>query len=155
MRSLLIDTNLLVLFVAGNLDKRKVGNHRRLRHFDVFDLDRVNELAKANAKHVSTPNVLSEVSNHLNSGEQEIVAGAGEALSFYIQKLEEVYVPSCDLVKQVWFGKFGLADAAIIDAARETGSTVLTSEWALQGFLKSIGLDAINIFHLKEAGDFR
>jgi hypothetical protein len=106
------------------------------------------------AKHVSTPNVLSDVSNHLNSGDREIVSGGGEALSFYIQKLDEIYVPSRDLVNQAWFRKFGLADAAIIDAARETGSTVLTSEWPLQGFLEHIGLDAINIFNLKEPSDF-
>jgi len=151
----LVDTNLLVLFVVGNLDRNKVGQHRRLRQFDNFDLGRVNELAKRHAKHVSTPSVLSEVSNHLNSGDQEIVSGAGEALSYYIQKLDEIYVPSRDLVTQAWFRKLGLADAAIIDAARETGSTVLTSEWALQGFLARIGLDAINIFNLKEPGDFR
>lgn len=155
MRSLLIDTNLLVLFVAGNLDKSKVGRHRRLRQFDTIDLDRVTQLAEANPKHVSTPNVLSEVSNHLNSGDQEIVPGAGLALSHYVRVLKEIYVPSRDLVTEVGFEKFGLADAAIIDAARATGSTVLTSEWALQGFLEHIGLKAINIFHLKEPGDFR
>jgi predicted nucleic acid-binding protein len=151
----LIDTNLLVLLVAGNLDRSKVGSHRRLRQFDTFDLERVNKLAKAHAKHVSTPNILSEVSNHLNSGEQEIVAGAGDALSLYVGKLEEIYIPSRDLVKQAWFGRFGLADAAIIDAARDTGATVLTSEWALQGFLESIGLEAINIFNLKQSHEFR
>jgi len=123
----LIDTNLLVLFVAGNLDKSKVGRHRRLRQFDTIDLDRVTQIAEANPKHVSTPNVLSEVSNHLNSGDQEIVPGTGVALSYYIQMLEEIYVPSRDLVTQVGFENFGLADTAIIDAARSTGSTVSSS----------------------------
>ena len=154
MKSLLLDTNVLVLLVVGNLDDSKVGRHRRLRQFDIFDLERVTRVAESAAKHVSTPNILTEVSNHLNSGEQEIAIGAGRALMNYIEKLDEVYVPSQDLVGEIPFAKFGLADAAVIEAASRTGATVLTSEWSLQGFLEQMGLNAINIFHLKQPRDF-
>ncbi len=152
MSALLLDTNLLVLLLVGLLAPQKVGTHRRLRQFDQNDFRNLRRIAEGHARHVSVPNVLTEASNHLGSGEQEAAKGACAALAQYVSQLGEVYVPSERAVADPAYARFGLADAAIISAAREHGLTVATSEHALHGTLDAFGVRAINIFHYRTPG---
>lgn len=152
MSALLLDANLLVLLVAGGLAPEKVGSHRRLRQFDTVDLLNLRDVSQRFVRHVSIPNVLTEASNHLGSGSQELAPGAAAALAGYIAHLSEVYVPSEQATATGAYARFGLADAAIILAARQHGLTVATAEHALHGTLLSLGLHAINIFHPRTPG---
>ena len=60
-----VDANLLVLLVAGSVDRRIIAKHRRLREFTEEDYEALMEfVGQANAVLV-TPNTLTEASNLL------------------------------------------------------------------------------------------
>lgn len=147
MNSLLLDTNVLLLFLVGNERPDKIGA-KRLKEFDANDLRRVNEYHRKHPVHVTLPNILTEVSNLLGSGHQEIVPNAGRLMAWYCSFVSEAYLPSSEVVKDTVFARLGLTDTAIHRLA-DKKTTVLTIDYELQGRLASIGVEAINILHFK------
>lgn len=101
-------------------------------------------------KHVSLPNVLTEVSNHVGAGRQEQITGAASALGSYILSLDEIIIPSRDVVGLAEYFSVGLADAAIISCVPRLKSEkirVYTQDHELFGRLLSYDIDCINIMH--------
>lgn len=143
----LIDTNLLVLLAAGMVHPNAIGEHRRLKQFSLRNFEVLKEICRGYPVQISVPNVLSEASNLIGSGDQVLAREAPAWLSRYISVLDEVYVPSSEVVKSPFYYGLGLTDAAIIIAARERSAAVLTSDHKLHGQLTAQGLEAINIFH--------
>lgn len=155
MKPLLIDTNLLVLLLVGSLNPSLIGKQRRVRSFDRFDFARVSGIASNAPRHITVPNVLTEASNLLGSGKQEICEGCAAALGHYANAVAEIYEPSDAIARMSGYQRFGLADMSVVEVARKEGAMVLTSEYALHGFLAKSGIDALNIFHLKDLTDLR
>ncbi len=143
-----MDTNLLVLFIVGNIDPAKVGEHRRLRKYDLEDLRNLNNAVGEFQKHVSLPNVLTEASNLIGEAGKEITKGAAAHLAKYCRFVQENYLPSFTAVNTAAFSKLGLTDAAIIELCKQN-VTILTDDHALYGSLEKAGLSSINISHLK------
>ena len=113
MKSVLIDTNTLVLWIVGNLEPNRLGG-KRLKEFDLDDLQRLTALLSGFKKHVTLPNVLTEVSNLLGSGKQELVPGGAAALADYCLLAEEIYEASRGVVEHPEYTRVGLTDAAIL-----------------------------------------
>jgi rRNA-processing protein FCF1 len=147
VKSVLIDTNTLVLFIAGNIDPSRLGG-RRLESFDERDLALLNRILKGFPRHVSFPNILTEASNLLGAGKQELVKGAAIALARYVHRVAEVYAPSRKIVDADIYMHVGLTDA-VIHTMTEQDVTVLTTDHELYGRLLKRGLEVINLLHFK------
>jgi hypothetical protein len=148
VKVLLIDSNLLLLLLVGAVAPHLVGNHRRLSQFDLDDLQTVAQTAQAFERHITFPNILTEVSNFIGSGRQKIASGASEAFVNYVDFVDEIYEPSDGLVRKDVFPRLGLTDTAITTLQRMP-VTVLTVDHQLYGLLASRGVTAINLFHAK------
>src|SRR3954447_22368769 len=74
MRSLLIDTNVLVLLVVGTWDRSAIRAHRRTRQFAPADFDLLEFQMRRYARVLTTPGVLTEVSNLMGNDFHEEVA---------------------------------------------------------------------------------
>lgn len=147
MKSVLIDTNTLILLIVGNLAPEKVGG-KRLREFDLDDLTRLNTLLLDFQRHVSLPNILTEASNFLGAGSQQLVQGAALALADYSRFVDEVYVLSTHVVETFEYERLGLTDAAIHLIATQN-VTVLTTDHHLYGRLAEKGVEVVNLMHFK------
>lgn len=147
MKSELIDSNTLVLYLVGNLDPNRLGQ-RRLEKFDIDDLRRLTDILWEYQRHVTLPNILTEVSNMLGSGSQELVRGGAAALADYCYFAEEVYEASRGVVGYPEYARLGLTDTAIFKLC-DQNVTVLTIDHELHGRLTSQGVPAINLLHLK------
>ena len=147
MKKVLIDTNLLVLLIAGELKPSLIGHHRRLRSFSTDDFSRLHRMVREYHVHVSTPNVLTEASNLLGAEDQQITQGAAEALFFYAAGLDEIYQPSRDIMREAAYTKLGLADATILQTALLNDVDVLTVEFPLHNILTSLGGTSLNLRH--------
>lgn len=147
MKSVLIDTNTLVLLIAGNIDPQRLGG-RRLDAFDLSDLVRLNQILKNFPRHVSFPNILTEASNLLGAGKQELVAGAAIGLARYIKKVDEIYAQSLNVVSAEDYFHVGLADAAILTMGQQD-VTVLTTDHELCNRLTAKGVTVLNLMHYK------
>ena len=113
--SYVLDSNLLVLYVVGMVDRNLIRSHRRLKHFRGEDFDRLRQLVDdADAIYV-TPNTLTETSNLLNTGrdqERELVFAALKEL---IGGCIEVVVPSKHGARRAEFARLGLTDAVLLE----------------------------------------
>lgn len=146
--SAIVDTNLLVLFIVGRLRPDHVGHHRRLSEFRQQDISILNDALMEFQKFITVPNILSEVSNLLCCGDQEICEGANRLLAEYVSRVEEIYLASEEIVTIPEFFRLGLTDTVLLQIAKKRITTI-TSDFPLANRLQSLGLPCINFNHLR------
>jgi rRNA-processing protein FCF1 len=145
----LVDTNILVLYIIGTLDPDLIRKHKRTSKFLPTDYRLLDGLLRRFRRIVTTPNVLTEVSNLVDQigGEtgpklQALLGGLVET------SFEEHYVQSVDASKEEEFQRLGLADSSILLLARED-LLVLTDDRHLYMALLNRGIEAINFDHVR------
>lgn len=151
MRSVLLDSNMLLLFLVGNLAPDRVGQVKGLKEYERADVHWVNTHMRASRGRVSLPNILTEVSNLIGEVQikrGELVPGLNEAFADFVHSVSEVYEKRENVVVTPEFLKLGLSDAAIVKLARDQ-VTVLTADRDLFGVLASQNVDVHNIWHHK------
>jgi hypothetical protein len=145
----LLDSGPLVLLLCGTLRPDLVGTRKTKQHTLGQFLRLSSEIAEFR-KHISLPNILTETSNHLGSGQQQAVERAASALSTYIIDLEEIYQPSKEVTLIGEYMSVGLADAAIISCVprlRKERVIVYTQDFELCGRLLKHDVNCVNIMH--------
>ncbi len=148
-RGLLVDSNLLLTYFIGSFDLELLARFERTRAFAADDFALLGRFIKSFSKRVTTPNVLTEVSN-LSSKLPDVIKMAFFAtFASQIADYDERFTSSRKLVKSEAFPKFGLTDAGI----SETGLNeylVLTDDFRLSNFLQRQGQDVVNFNHLRQ-----
>lgn len=149
MAGVLIDTNLLVLYSIGLYDKNRIEQHKRTRTYTPEDFDLLVRFANLFKKVITTPNILTEVSNLLEGTAYQY----GPVLSHlpqYIQVIEEIYFPSHSTIQATHhhFFKFGLSDMVSFELAKQR-YLVLTDDLDFCSFLQSNNLPALNFNNLR------
>ena len=147
-KGILIDTNLLLLYFVGSYDPEQIGKFKRTITFTVEDFQRLVMLISYFETVVTTPNVLTEVSNlsnQLRRWDKDIYS---KVFSQLTEAFQETYRPSANLCTLPHFPSFGLTDSGIIDLAPET-YLVLTDDGPLYGYLAGNGVDVINFNHIR------
>jgi rRNA-processing protein FCF1 len=142
-KGVLLDTNLLLLYLIGSVDPQQVRNFKRTSIFTEDDFIILSNLVDLFETKITTPHILTEVSNFLNSESLFILAA-------YIKQAEEKFTNSIDLVESDQFVFLGLADTAIVNTAKES-VLVLTNDGLLYGSLANNGIEAINFDDIRKA----
>ena len=146
-----IDANLLVLFVAGSVNRDIIRRHRRLRDdYTAADYDRLMDLFNEVDQLLVMPNTLTEASNLLaQHGEPErsrLLAG----LRVVIEESEEVVVASGDAAATHAFIRHGLTDAALLRAVSEEAPLLTADEPLYRDALASGREIAVNFAAVRE-----
>lgn len=144
---LLIDTNLLVLYLVGKTNKNRIPTFKRTQQYAVEDFELLERLIANFATLVATPHVLTEASNlsDLHSDELRVLRGL---FKHTVGQMREFYDESRTIVADASFVRLGLADAAIATLCR-TSMLVLTDDLQLHITLQNRGVDSINFNHLR------
>lgn len=145
---ILIDTNILLLYVVGLVNRQRISSFKRTRQFSPEDYDLLTQIIRNFHKIVTTPNILTEVnslSNQLGEPERSSCCRIfGDAIAHF----EEAYKPSQELAKLPEFQKFGLTDCGILNVAQ--GSyLVLTDDLRLAATLHRKGIDTVNFNNIR------
>ncbi len=143
----LIDTNLLLLLFVGSIRRELIPNFKRVSKFAVEDFDTIVNVVGYFGKILTTPNILTEVSNLAGQLSGTDRNDCFESFASTLTLLKEEYVPSEDVVPTEHFRKFGITDAGIIHFARGK-YLVVTDDFPLYHLLSSSGGDALNFYHL-------
>jgi hypothetical protein len=146
-RGVLIDANLLLLFVVGLLDPHQITSFNAYEPNDFELLARVVEHFEAV---VTTPHVLTETSNFLGQLPGQQAAQGRAVLAQLIPDLQEESRSASALAERSPFQPFGLTDTGIDERASEA-HLVLTDDLPLYHYLAGQGRDAINFNHLRMA----
>ena len=115
MPKLILDTNMIVAFVIGQVDPQLLGVARRVKEYQPSDFDLIFGYLSLFSEIVLLPNTLTETSNLLGNlhGERK---EACLALLGTLAKAGELYVASATAAQRPEYLTLGLTDAAILCA---------------------------------------
>ena len=142
-KGVLIDTNLLLLYLVGSLDLNLIRNFKRTAFFTEDDFELVSEFIKNFDQTITTPHILTEVSDFIDNREK-----LQAVLKIYIETTKEIFIDSIKLSKKDTFLKFGLADTSVTYSA-ETNYLIYTDDRPLYGFLIHSGIEAVNLDEIR------
>ena len=119
MRSVLLDTNLLVLLIIGLYDKNLISRHKRTTQFTIDDFELLLKSIGGYELLWVTSHCLAEVSNLLK---QTNKSHAQQLLIFFekfIFDKKESHIPKEIIFKENIFMRLGVADTGIIVKAKD------------------------------------
>ncbi len=114
---LLLDANLLLLFQIGLFDERAIGTFPHTKQYSVEDYRLLAKLIGRFAVMVTTPNILTEVSNLSGKLGEGNLPRFRETFKGTITVVGEEYCASQHVAASPAFAKFGLTDAGIASLA--------------------------------------
>ena len=146
MKTLTLDSNLLLLLTVGTFEPRTLINFKRLSGFSISDLRLLQDLASTRSLTV-TPHSLTEVSNLANSLPETARLGFLNYFASFITRVSEHFVHADVLSSDRSFRLFGLTDAAICELA--STSDVATEDARLRAYMQRRGLVAFGLEDLR------
>jgi hypothetical protein len=149
-KGVLVDTNLLLLYAVGNYDEGILQRQsfKRTAAYTLEDFHLLGRLMSLFSKSVTTAHVLTEVSNWVGQLAREDAMACLDKFSNIFTDFQELKFDSLDLATEEQFSYLGLTDTAISKVAAEY--LVLTDDARFVGHLADLGLDALNINHIRE-----
>ncbi len=148
-RTLLIDTNLLLLFFVGSFRPDLIKSFKRMSEYSLQDFEILEALLLKFKRFSTTPHILTEVSNFMGQRGEPERSEMRCYLAKSIQAWHETNASSKTLALTSCFPQFGLTDAAIADLVPGT-CLVLTDDDPLAGLLKKRGSDVIRFSDLQK-----
>jgi hypothetical protein len=149
-RTLLLDTNLLLLLFIGAKDPKLIPKAKTLTAFEESDYDLLAEVINRNfTSLVTTPHIMTEVSNLLGKERDDVKFVGREAMAEFLKKCREINEQSVILVDRPEFMRLGLTDVAIAVAA-ELPAFVLTADAPLYIHVSRSGLQVANFNHIRQ-----
>jgi len=150
----LIDTNVLLLYLFGKLLPSAIGQ-KRLSKYGIEDADLVSQFVARFDQILTTQHVLTETSN---LARQIVGGGLRHEMSLRLHPLFCLTKPgslqSCHVDGQAInadvFARLGLTDAGLTTLV-QANTLLLTDDLDLYIFAVSTGGDAINFTHMREA----
>ena len=147
--SCLVDANLLVLLIVGNVRRSLVDRHPELKAYSVSDYDLLVSQFGPGCMIYVTPNTLTETSNLLRLGPESINASLFDELRSMIQDNEEVVVVSKRAASRSEFGWLGLTDTVLLELATPE-TPLITTDLRLWSTVIGFKPDAaVNFHHLR------
>ncbi|MHC5745196.1 MAG: PIN domain-containing protein [Nostoc sp.] len=150
-KGILIDTNILLLYFVGSINRERITRFNRTQQFIPEDYDLLLRIIVKFRKLVTTPNILTEVSNFVDKLVEPERSQCFTIFALFAQNvdiLDEYYVKSLDAVNTEKFIKFGLTDSGILTLARGK-YLILTDDFKLANYLQSVDIDVINFNNIR------
>ncbi len=148
----LVDTNLLLLFYVGGYDPDLVERFSRTAdRFVSADFDTLNGVLGGFDKVITTPYILTEVSNLLGQLGGRARTECFEQFARSIPALDETHTGGATLARKPMFVKLGITDTSIIEIAAAP-YLVLTDDFRLYNYLADRSIDVLNFNNLRTLG---
>lgn len=149
-KGLLVDTNLLLLYLVGLTNPRWITTFKPISNhsFSTRDFQLLGRIIAAFRNLATTPHILTEVSNHsakLKGADKLKFCAVVRSL---VEGWDEQYTASANLCKQDHFPTIGLTDTAISEVAPGK-FLVLTVDFELAGHLRKRQVDVINFNQMR------
>jgi hypothetical protein len=147
-KGIMVDTNLLLLFIVGSCDKDRIATFKRTKMYTIEDYDLLIEFVRNFNRLIATPNILTEVSDFLGQLPSDFHQLFFKHFAKNISNFKEIFTSSTDIASLDYFGKFGLTDSGIIKDA-PNNYFVLTDDFKLYNYLCFKNIDAINFNYIR------
>lgn len=114
-KGVLIDANLLLMYLLGSYDLAAMRAFKRTQQYSREDWQMMERLTRRFKKMVTTPNVITEVSNLAGQLGEPIKTRFFSQMAKGVERLTEEYCPSLDACLHQYFAKCGVTDCAIMN----------------------------------------
>lgn len=151
LQPIMLDANVLTLFIVGQVSEDMVERCRRTRQYKIQDYHLLVSYVAPFTNLLVTPNIATEVSNLLGVLSGDHLIRARKILYNYIGTWTEVYVESNRAKVVPEYTRLGLTDAAILLIASHE-MEVLTDDFDLYSALLKRGIKATNFTHIRTRG---
>jgi hypothetical protein len=147
-RRVVLDSNLLVLYLVGTLANRLVGRHKRTISYSLDDFVLLQAIVESKERLVTTPNILTETSNLIRQIGEPLKSDLTIILGRLCRHADERYIESSAAAQSGAFQRLGLTDSGLV-SLRQEGLLLLTDDLAL--FLEAVQLrcSVINFNHIR------
>ena len=152
-KRILLDSNLLLVLLAGNLDSRLFGSFKRISAYSIDDYEFLERLVRRFSVLFTTPHILTEVSNLANSLTEQWREDWLRNMAAWVSCLnckplcEDCWTPAKQLVLNPEFLAFGLTDVSL--AQLSSNALIVTDDFRLSGFLRRKGVSILNFRDLR------
>ena len=147
-KGVLLDANILLLYFVGAFNPEEISKFKRTRIFTVEDHYTLVRILGYFETIVTTPNILTEVSNLSGQLAGHLKGDYFEKFASGMTLFDEHYLSSANISEMQEFKRFGLTDAGIIHLAR--GSYLLvTDDFRLSQYLQKEGVNVLNFNHIR------
>jgi hypothetical protein len=146
-RTVLLDTNLLLLWLVSLTDASLLVTFKRVDTFVEQDLTLLAKLLRGFSNLITTPHVLAEVSNFVDHAPLYRRNDLKLALLRFIEANQETYEAAVKLISYQEFQALGIADTGLL--ALSTYATVLTVDHHLWSRITAAGGSCINFSHAR------
>lgn len=147
-KGLLVDANLLLVHFVGRYDRDQIKKFKRTSAYTLEEFDLLERIVGFFSVLVTTPNILTEVSNLSNQLTGRIRTQYYQEFKKQLHVLDEKYVASSSVSQNSYFARCGLTDSVIVDLARNQ-YLVLTADLKLALLLGREGIDVINFNQIR------
>ncbi len=154
MRSILLDTNLLVLLIVGLYDKSLINTHKRTNNFTPEDFDLLVESINSYEVLWFTSHCIAEVSNLLKQTNRDKALELMNFLSDFIEDKKESHIHKNILINYDASLKLGVADTGILVKAKRV-TCVFTVDLDLYLELLKRTNRVVNFNHLRTEGYYQ
>jgi predicted nucleic acid-binding protein len=146
MRDVIIDTNIFILFLAGQINENRIKNYTRNSLYTKDDYYFLLNILSRYDRIITSPNILTEVDNILNrlTGEDKYKYLL-LVKRIYIQTIEK-YIKTDTVSKNWYFDTLGITDSVILMMAKES-ELLISGDSSLCDYAKSLN---IKTFDFKE-----
>jgi hypothetical protein len=146
MRDVIIDTNIFILFLAGQINENKIKNYTRNSLYTKEDYYFLLNILSNYDRIITSPNILTEVDNILNriTGEDKykyLIL----VKTIYKQTIEK-YIKTETISQNWYFDTLGITDSVILMMAKES-ELLISGDSSLCDHAKSLN---IKTFDFKE-----
>jgi hypothetical protein len=153
-KNILLDANLLLIFLAGIVDLHLFGRFKRVEKYTEEDFDLLEKIMRHFTVLLTTPHILAEVGNLANSLPADIKPCWYQVLvdlllsEDRVPGVKEHWTPAVQLARTPEFSRFGIADSAVKDLAGE--ALIVTDDYRLSNSLNSQGIPCLNFRDLRQ-----
>jgi len=147
-QGIVVDANLLLMYFLGSFNPQLISQYKRTKSYTLDDFDILCRFIKCFERLVTTPNILTEVSNLSTALGEQIREEYFRKFKNIVTTLDEKVVTSRMAVENKHFEKYGLTDAVIVELCQKR-YLVITDDFKLSNLLSHINIDVINFNHIR------
>ncbi|MCU0776994.1 MAG: hypothetical protein MUF86_04925 [Akkermansiaceae bacterium] len=151
-KGILIDTNLLLVLLVGNVQPRLIGKTARTDGYSIGDYELITSILGHFRRFITLPQILTETGNLLKRNcpnKNTLIDLSGEFARFVqLGQTKEVRKLSRRVTTHPTFKELGYADAAILSVAAGR-YLLLTEDKPLQSFADHLGVDVLRFQWLR------
>lgn len=148
LSGIVIDTNILLLYVIGRFDRLRISRFKRTAQFTAEDYELLGRVLSQFRTIRTLPHVLAEVNSLAGQLPSEVLAEFRTQFATDIATLSEGLTTSADASQRPEFAFLGLTDSAIILESLNR-YLVMTDDLKLFNALSRAGIDVINFTTLR------